>query len=173
MSSVVSYDHHTFNHGGKRVSDQPKPKFEDWAKTLSLSELMETRAIINVKVDELQNTIAAPLCRLKDRAALVDVLMQAEMNKIGAQTFTSQSGANIHWRRSMKHSLGDPVACYSYLSQRLRNGEDPVNVFSAFQKRLTAEFVEQYMEANDGMAPPGVNVFPERQLIFKAGNKTA
>lgn len=149
------------------------PKFGDWAKTLSLSELMDTRAIIDEKIAELQATIEAPMQRLKERAALVDTLMQAEMNRVGARVFTSPTGARIYWRRKMQPSVGDMVALSSCLADELKNGADPLVVFSSFQKRPTVEFVETWMEKHDGAAPPGINVFTSRELVFSAGKKTA
>lgn len=145
---------------------EKKETFATAAAKLALADLLELRSVLGNKIAELEATIAPSVKKLNERIELVEQLVQAQMNQSGAQTFTSPNGLNVHWRENRKVSLGDPLAYWECLAAQLKAGVPVANVFAALQKRPTQEFVDNWIERHNGAPPPGVNVFPERKLIF-------
>lgn len=152
--------------GVSKVTEQ-KHTFASAIETMNLEELMETRGIIDEKLRQLEASISEQVAKLKNRQVLLEQAMMAKLNEMGGQTFTASSGANIHWKVNMKLSLGDAPAFWRVLRNLLDEGWPVENVFSALQKRPTTEFIKTWMENHDGKAPDGVNVFAERQLIYR------
>lgn len=152
----------------KPAADKQSAEFQQFLDELtSMDDLLEVYSLLSTQVKDLENSIAERVTTKKRRMELVNHRVMALMNEHGGQSHTTINGRNVHWRTVSKISLGDPVAYYTMLADLLEKGTPVVEVFSALQRRPTAEFVEQWVTDHEGVPPPGVNVSTERQLVYR------
>lgn len=88
------------------------------------------------------------------KAIMLDLL-----NKQGAQSVVTGHGT-VYKSLKVKPSAADWSEVYRWI------GQDPER-FEMLEKRLKSTFVSQYMEDNEGVAPPGVNVIKEYEVAVR------
>lgn len=90
------------------------------------------------------------------------VLMLDMLNQIGGKSIATDHGT-IYRTEKVRPSAADWSAVYAWIM------EDP-DRFELLEKRLKATFVKQFMEDNDGVIPPGVNVHREYEVAVRRAN---
>lgn len=96
-----------------------------------------------------------------DQTTLKQVLLQL-LNEQGASSIRTDAGTIIRSLK-VKPSAADWGAFYEWIAS------DPER-FEALEKRIKATFISEYMEANGGMLPPGVNVHREYEVSVRRGS---
>lgn len=92
--------------------------------------------------------------QLKVRAAILQV-----MNSTGASSIRTEHGTAIRSLK-IKPSAADWDAIYDWImSDKDR--------FEMLEKRVKATFVKDFMEANGGQLPPGINVHQEYEISVR------
>lgn len=92
--------------------------------------------------------------QLKLRAAMLDIL-----NRTGAKSVATEHGT-VYRSEKIKPSAADWSAIQQWIA------ENP-DRFELLEKRLKSTFVKEYMEENEGRAPPGVNVHREFEVSVR------
>ncbi len=90
------------------------------------------------------------------------VLMLELLNANGAKSIATEHGT-VYRTEKIKPSAADWNVLYDWIVK------DPAR-FEALEKRIKATFVKQYMDENDGAAPPGVNVHREYEVSVRRAN---
>ncbi len=85
--------------------------------------------------------------------------MLAIMNATGGESIRTANGTVIRTLKT-KPSAADWSAIYSFIMA------DPAR-FELLEKRVKASFVKEYMEENNGLTPPGVNVYQEYEISVR------
>lgn len=87
------------------------------------------------------------------------VLMLELLNNIGGKSIATDHGT-IYRTEKIRPSAADWNTVYAWIVA------DPER-FELLEKRLKATFVKQFMEENDGVIPPGVNVHREYEVAVR------
>jgi len=87
------------------------------------------------------------------------VLMLDMLNQIGGKSIATDHGT-IYRTEKVRPSAADWNTVYAWIMA------DPER-FELLEKRLKATFVKQYMDDNDGVIPPGVNVHREYEVAVR------
>ena len=90
------------------------------------------------------------------------VMMLELLNQIGGKSIATDHGT-IYRTEKVRPSAADWSAVYAWIMA------DP-DRFELLEKRLKATFVKQFMEDNDGLIPPGVNVHREYEVAVRRAN---
>jgi hypothetical protein len=90
------------------------------------------------------------------------VMMLALLNQIGGKSIATEHGT-IYRAEKVRPSAADWNVVYSWVVA------DPER-FEVLEKRLKATFVKQYMDENEGVPPPGVNVHREYEVAVRRSN---
>lgn len=96
---------------------------------------------------------------LEEDQDTLKVLMLDMLNRIGGKSITTDHGT-IYRTEKIRPSAADWNAVYAWIVA------DP-DRFELLEKRLKATFVKQFMEENDGVIPPGVNVHREYEVAVR------
>lgn len=86
-------------------------------------------------------------------------LMLAILNQTGAESIRTEHGTAYRTMK-VKPSAADWSAIYAWIMA------DPER-FELLEKRVKATFVKQFMEENNGAAPPGINVLREYEVSVR------
>lgn len=86
-------------------------------------------------------------------------LMLQIMNTTGAESIRTEHGTAIRTLKT-KPSVADWSAVYAFIMA-------DVDRFELLEKRVKATFVKQYMEENEGLLPPGVNIYQEYEISVR------
>lgn len=89
-----------------------------------------------------------------------DATMLHDADKQGVKGFTTPFGTT-YVSESNKFSLADADAFYAFVKAR---GD-----LDFFERRVAAKHVEEWMEANGGTLPPGLNIFKQRVMRVRKG----
>ena len=92
--------------------------------------------------------------QLKIRAAILQI-----MNATGASSIRTDHGTAIRSFKT-KPSVADWSAVYAWIMA------DPER-FELMEKRVKSTFVKEYMDANNGQPPPGINVYQEYEISVR------
>lgn len=93
-----------------------------------------------------------------DEQRLKAVMLQI-MNTTGAESIRTEHGTAIRTLKT-KPSAADWSAIYAWIMA------DP-DRFELLEKRVKATFVKDFMDANGGMTPPGVNVHQTYEISVR------
>lgn len=96
---------------------------------------------------------------LEEDQDTLKVLMLDMINQIGGKSIATDHGT-IYRTEKIRPSAADWNAVYAWIVA------DP-DRFELLEKRLKATFVKQFMEDNDGVIPPGVNVHREYEVAVR------
>ncbi len=100
--------------------------------------------------------------KLEQDQDTLKVLMLDMLNKIGGKSIATDHGT-IYRTEKVRPSAADWNVVYAWVVA------DPER-FELLEKRLKATFVKQYMEENEGVIPPGVNVHREYEVAVRRSN---
>ena len=89
----------------------------------------------------------------------LDAFMLGRLNEQGASSIATEHGT-VYRSLKLKVGAADWTAVWDWIIQDPARGE-------IFEKRLKAAFVKEFMEANDGAIPPGVNVHREYEVAVR------
>lgn len=92
--------------------------------------------------------------QIKIRAAILQI-----MNATGATSIRTDHGTAIRSFKT-KPSVADWSAVYAWIVA------DPAR-FELMEKRVKSTFVKEYMDANGGQLPPGINVHQEYEISVR------
>lgn len=90
------------------------------------------------------------------------VLMLDLLNQIGGKSIATEHGT-IYRTEKVRPSAADWNIVYGWIMA------DP-DRFELLEKRLKATFVKQFMDDNEGLIPPGVNVHREYEVAVRRAN---
>lgn len=99
---------------------------------------------------------------LEEDAHKLKVLMLSLLNANGARSINTDYGT-VYRTEKIKPSAADWNAVYAWI------GENPER-FELLEKRLKSTFVKEFMEANEGAIPPGINVHREFEVAVRRPN---
>lgn len=99
---------------------------------------------------------------LEEDQRTLKVLMLELLNNTGAKSIATDHGT-VYRSEKVQPSAADWSAVYAWIMA------DPAR-FELLEKRLKSTFVKQYMDENDGTAPPGVNVHREFEVNVRRAN---
>lgn len=112
----------------------------------------DKRAAIKRAYEEEDNKLKAFLAKL-------EINLMQMMDEVGSDNLKIAGLAQAYKTPQTKVSAKDWNAVWEYI-------EESGNV-SLLQRRLSKKAVEEYMEANDGDLPPGVDVLTERVVVVR------
>ena len=92
------------------------------------------------------------------------VLMLELLNSIGGKSIATEHGT-VYRTEKIRPSAADWSAVYSWIMA------DP-DRFEILERRLKSTFVKQFMDENEGMLPPGVNVHREFEVSVRRASST-
>lgn len=92
----------------------------------------------------------------------LDSFMLEHLNLQGAQSIATDHGT-VYRSLKVKPSAADWGAIWDWIVADPARGE-------IMERRLKAAFVKEYMEANEGLPPPGVNVHREYEVAVRRPN---
>lgn len=119
---------------------------------MDISKLVRVHLKIRDKRSELKRAFEASDADLKAQQARLEAEMLRLLNAAGGNSVNTDEGT-IYRQEVVKPSCSDWDAFYRWVAK--------TNNFEALQKRLTVKFIEDFMEANSGALPPGVNAHRE------------
>jgi hypothetical protein len=90
------------------------------------------------------------------------VLMLGILNQTGAESIRTEHGTAFRTLKT-KPSAADWSAIYDWIVA------DPSR-FELLEKRVKSTFIKDYMEANGGALPPGINVHQEYEVSVRRPN---
>jgi hypothetical protein len=131
-----------------------------------MAELLSGYNAIQGQIDALNASIAEKVAKRKARLDELKNEIRRRMNEQGEQSL-SAGGLTVYWSPKTQVSCGDWNKFYGHLMARLQAGDRPDNVFSAFQKRLKVEYVEQWRTDHNDEPPPAVNITIERDIVIR------
>lgn len=79
----------------------------------------------------------------------------AEAQRQGVKGFSTDQGTS-YTTTTMKVSIADAEAFYKFVKEQ---GD-----LDFFERRVASTHVQEYMEANDGIVPPGLNTFTQKHM---------
>lgn len=92
------------------------------------------------------------------------VFLLGQLNATGAKSIATDSGT-VYRSEKIKPSAADWGAIWEWAKDN--------DGFEIVEKRLKAAFIKEYMEANGGQLPPGVNVHREFEVSVRRPNASA
>lgn len=99
---------------------------------------------------------------LEEDQRTLKVHMLDLLNKTGAKSIATDAGT-VYRSLKVKPSAADWTAIYDWIAQN-------PDRFELLEKRLKSTFVKEFMEENEGQAPPGVNVHREYEVSVRRNN---
>jgi hypothetical protein len=88
--------------------------------------------------------------------------MLAEADKQGVTGFKTPFGTT-YADETVRYSIADGHAFYTFVQEQAD--------LDFLERRVSSTHVKEYMEANDGMLPPGLSVFRERVMRVRKTGK--
>lgn len=114
----------------------------------------------------LTASIADELEAIKYAKTAIEHEIRGRLNTQGLQSFKLKSGGNFHIREQTNYSVANLDRLYQHFEDRRAEGAT-TEVYGAFPKRITKDYVKAWMDKNDGEIPPGLDVITERKIIFQ------
>lgn len=104
---------------------------------------------------------------LEDDQKKLDMLLLGRLNEQGATSIATPHGTVIRSLK-LKPSAADWSAIWEWVIADASRGE-------LMERRLKTAFIKEYMEANDGAIPPGINLHREYEVSVRrpTSNKPA
>jgi hypothetical protein len=112
---------------------------------------------------------------LNVRLDLLSTVMLKRFNERGNDQVKIKGVGTAYRVTNVVAQCADWNVFYNWLISELDaardSGKDATEVFSYFQKRLTTETVKQFMEANEGAVPFGVNIASSHAVNVRRSTK--
>lgn len=117
-------------------------------------QLRDAKRVLNDKVKQIDEMMRE-----------VEQAMLSYMNANEVDSFKVAGVATVSRGVRNQYSCADWNVFLPWLLKQAESlaadGNDPTQVFSFFQKRVSSTEIADYMERHDGMPPPAINVMPE------------
>jgi hypothetical protein len=147
------------------------PEADNWVKapataapTVSMGKLAQVYSSIRDARTEKRRAWEAEDLVLEEDMHKLKVMMLAALNATDAKSINTEYGT-VYRSEKLKPSAADWTTIYTWIA------EDP-DRFELLEKRLKSTFVKEYMEANEGAIPPGVNAHREFEVSVRRPNST-
>lgn len=95
---------------------------------------------------------------LEEQQTKLKVFLLSQLNALGAKSVATSSGT-IYRAEKLKPSAADWGAVWRWMIDN--DGMD------LLERRLKTTFIKDYMEANDGALPAGVNIHREYDVVVR------
>lgn len=134
-----------------------------------MSVLPDTEAVVRayrkIRAERSANTKAyeARDLQLKTMLERLEGAMLAHLNATKSKSINTEEGT-FYKQEDIMPSAADWPTIYRWIGEN--------DAFEMLEKRLTKKVVKQYMDDNDGAAPPGINVQREWVVRVRKGNDT-
>lgn len=141
---------------------------EDWVKAptapvpANLGQIVQAFSAIRDARTAKRHAWEKEDLALEEDQHKLKVIMLALLNANGAKSITTDHGL-VYRTEKIKPSAADWNAVYAWIN------ENPER-FELLEKRLKSTFVKEFMEANDGAIPPGINVHREFEVTVRRPN---
>ncbi len=134
-------------------------------KAPSLERVIQAYGAIREAREARKRMWATEDAALEEDQTKLRALMLSIMNDAGAQSIKTDHGTAYRTEKT-KASAADWGAVYDWIMQ------DPER-FEILEKRIKPTFINEYMEANDGAIPPGINVHREYEVAVRRPSNTS
>lgn len=119
---------------------------------MDLNKLTKAYVAIRDARGQLKKAFDAEDKALKDKQDKLEKAMLAHLNSTNTDSVRTESGT-FYRQEEITPSGADWNALYRWIVEN--------DAFDALERRIKKTFVKEYMEANEGAIPPGVNVYRE------------
>ena len=137
------------------------------------ADLMEAFSILKREIDEINKEAAEKADSRIAGAEKIQAILFSRMNEAGVQNLTVKGFGTAYFTPKTFASVNDWDKFYNHIAERIREGENPADVLGAFQRKVSKEYVENWVKDHGGILPPGSTINSERALqIRRASNKT-
>lgn len=139
----------------------------DWT-TQSPEELAKAY----IKSREVKAELNKRIDKLEEMQKAIQAAMLHHMNETGTTGFKVPGVASVSITSKQVFACADWVTFRNWAITQIdharKTGGDPTEIFSFLQSRLSSTAIKDYMEVNDGVVPPAVNVLTEQTVSVRA-----
>ena len=131
------------------------------------ADLIEAYRILYDKAEEIKQQAKVRTAKLNEGMKLFQTELFRRMNEAGHSSITVENVATAFKKRSVYVSVNDWDLFYGHIADRIKAGEPPADVLSAFHKKASVEYVETWTEEHEGILPPGSMIHVEQVLSIR------
>lgn len=128
--------------------------------SVNWDKIVRVQQRIKAEQDEKRREWEAADAAYKAKLDEISNFMLNYLNENGMESVKTASGTFFRKEKVIPQGA-DWDAFYKWVAEN--------DAFDALEKRIKANFVTQYMEEHDGVAPPGVNVFRQWSVGVRKG----
>lgn len=149
----------------------PMPKEELDAFCRTIGEMpVEKQVKLFIKMREVKaagtRAYDAEQAQFKQIMETCENFMLSQADKLGTTGFKTDLGTTFV-AETAKITIADHVAFSAFLDALPLDADR----YGFFEQRVSSRRIEDYVKANDGVPPPGLNVFRERVMRVRKANE--
>jgi nanoRNase/pAp phosphatase (c-di-AMP/oligoRNAs hydrolase) len=130
---------------------------------MDLNKVVATYVKIRDKRAEKKRAFEAEDADLKAKMERIEAFLLQHLESVQATQVGTDHGT-FYRQKDVIPSAADWGAFYDWIKQN--------DAFDALERRIKKTFITQYMEANEGALPPGVNVFSKYVVRVRRSDAT-
>lgn len=138
----------------------------DWEQ-YTTADLIQNFAHVKNALDAKAAKFKQDIEILGEGAKAIQEELLKRMNHDGTDNVTAKGFGTAYIKKVQHVNVSDWGEFYEHLDQRIKQGDDPTSVFSAFQRKVTKEYVVAWAATHKETLPKGVNLNTERTLVVR------
>ena len=135
----------------------------DWS-TYSIADLIEAYVVLKTDIEAAEAKFKAKIKTSTEGLESIHTQIKSRMNKSGVDQIAIARFGTAFYNNRTYYSASDWGRFCEHVMKRIQDGDNIISILSAFQKKPNKEYVVAWMEAHDGVPPPGVSVTTEIEL---------
>lgn len=138
----------------------------DWS-TMKIDYLIRVYRALTDNIEAHEKRVKQQLEKAKGAQASIRAELLKRFNAEGIQNMSVEGVGTAFITKTSNYSVPDWSKFFDFLVQQLKDGVPPEEVFAAFQKRISKEYIVAYCADHDDQLPPGVDANTERDITVR------